>query len=109
YWQHLEWQDVADWQQLTEQLQAPRLWCFSKHAPRCYTEVHYQSGDALVFGSETQGLPPSLRERYADTLVRIPMRPQARSLNLASAAAVAIYEAQRQISQSSSSCPPLSD
>jgi tRNA (cytidine/uridine-2'-O-)-methyltransferase len=96
YWEHLDWEQVEDWAALRARLPA-RLWLFSKFGTRDYTEADFAVGDALVFGSETQGLPPSLRSSLPDQVLRIPMREAARSLNLASAAAVGIYEAMRQI------------
>jgi hypothetical protein len=73
-----------------------RLWLFSKHAARPYTDAAFAPGDGLVFGSESQGLPASLVELHADRCLRIPMRAEARSLNLAVSVAVAAYEALRQ-------------
>jgi tRNA (cytidine/uridine-2'-O-)-methyltransferase len=97
YWQHLDWEVVDDWEALRERLPVPEPWLFSKTATRLYTDVRYQRGDALVFGSETQGLPASLLAAKPDRALRIPMRSQARSLNLACSVAVAAYEALRQI------------
>lgn len=54
----------------------------STKAPRSYTEATYQPADFLVFGQETRGLPENLLEKVYDRCVRIPMRAQARSLNL---------------------------
>lgn len=96
YWQHLEWEVVDDWAALVARLPDSRLWFFSKTATQLYTSVAYQPGDVLVFGSETAGLPPTMLAAQRDRLLRIPIRPQVRSLNLASAAAVVIFEAQRQ-------------
>ncbi len=60
-------------------------------------EVAWQPGDWLVFGSETAGLPPDLRETFApQRQVRLPMRAGQRSLNLSNAVAVAVFEAWRQ-------------
>jgi tRNA (cytidine/uridine-2'-O-)-methyltransferase len=57
----------------------------------------FRPGDWLVFGSETRGLAPALRERFApERRVRLPMRPGQRSLNLSNAVAVAVFEAWRQ-------------
>ncbi|RME36081.1 MAG: tRNA (uridine(34)/cytosine(34)/5-carboxymethylaminomethyluridine(34)-2'-O)-methyltransferase TrmL [Gammaproteobacteria bacterium] len=74
-----------------------RLFAFSTSGGRHYTDPAWQPGDALLFGPETRGLP----RRVLDTLgpervVRIPMRPGVRSLNLSNAVAVAVYEAWRQ-------------
>jgi tRNA (cytidine/uridine-2'-O-)-methyltransferase len=51
----------------------------------------------LVFGNESQGLPPSLREKHAERLIRIPIRPEARSLNLSNAVGIVTFEALRQM------------
>ena len=68
----------------------------STKAPRSYAEVRYGMDDFLVFGCETKGLPESLLQRVYDRCVRIPMRPDARSLNLANSVAIILYEALRQ-------------
>jgi tRNA (cytidine/uridine-2'-O-)-methyltransferase len=97
YWQHLEWEAVDDWSTLRTRIGERRLWLFSRHVRRPYTDARFSTGDALVFGSETQGLPASLLAEYCESTLRIPMRSDARSLNLSSAAAIGIYEALRQI------------
>ena len=68
----------------------------STKAPRSYAEAVYGPDDFLVFGCETKGLPESLLARVYDRCVRIPMRKDARSLNLANSVAVVLYEALRQ-------------
>jgi tRNA (cytidine/uridine-2'-O-)-methyltransferase len=76
-----------------------RLWCFSARAPGAapYTSVTYEPGDALLFGSETQGLPPTVLERYAGQVLTVPMPGGGvRSLNLATTVAIVLYEALRQ-------------
>ena len=71
---------------------------FSTKAPRRYDEADYPDGTYLFFGKETKGLPePFLEEHYA-SCARIPMRPEARSLNLSNAVAITVYEALRQLS-----------
>ena len=72
------------------------LWLATTKAPRCYTEAVFRDGCWLVFGKETAGLPEFFRERYREKCVRIPMRPDARSLKLANSVAVLCYEALRQ-------------
>jgi len=96
YWQHLDWEAVEDWNRLEQRISGRRFWFFSKTATQDYTGVAYEAGDVLVFGSESRGLPASLLQRHAERLLRIPMRPAARSLNLSTAVAVAAYEALRQ-------------
>lgn len=96
YWEHLEWQVVDNWADLQTSIGNRRRWLFTKKASRSYTEIAYQKGDVFVFGSESAGLPDTLLEAHAESLLRIPTRPDVRSLNLSNAVAVASYEALRQ-------------
>ena len=75
-----------------------RVFAFTAHAETAYTDIAYQQGDVLLFGPEPTGLDPVvLAGRNVTARVRIPMRPGMRSLNLANAAAIAVYEAWRQL------------
>lgn len=74
----------------------PDLWLATTKAPRDYTQAEFRPGCWLMLGKETAGLPESLRRTYYDRCIRIPMRPDARSLNLANSAAILAYEALRQ-------------
>ena len=77
---------------------APRLFCFSARAPLAYTAVRYEPGDCLLFGGESHGLPDEVLARHAGRALRIPMPAgKVRSLNLATAVGVALYEALRQL------------
>ena len=76
---------------------AEDLWLATTKAPRKYTEATFRDNCWLFFGKETAGLPAELREKYYDRCIRIPMRPDARSLNLANSVAVLTYEALRQL------------
>jgi tRNA (cytidine/uridine-2'-O-)-methyltransferase len=99
YWDELEWEVVPNWDALVAGVTAAggRLgWFLSAHASRPYTDVTYQHGDVLVFGSESSGLPQSLKQAHSDQLLTIPARPQVRSLNLSNTAAIVAYEAVRQ-------------
>ncbi len=69
---------------------------FSTKAPRCYTEVPYDDDCFLFFGRETRGLDEDFLSAHYDDCVRIPMRTEARSLNLSNSVAVAVFEALRQ-------------
>jgi tRNA (cytidine/uridine-2'-O-)-methyltransferase len=97
YWHQLKWQVVADWNELVQHLSPDRMWFFSKWGRLCYTEASYSPGDVLVFGSESQGLPQWIRETYASRFLRIPIREQARCLNLAVSVAIGVFEALRQL------------
>jgi tRNA (cytidine/uridine-2'-O-)-methyltransferase len=96
YWQHLEWEAVDDWNALVERLGNRPYWYFTKTAERSYTDASFEHGDVLVFGAESDGLPPSLLEANRERLLRIPIRPQARSLNLSNAVGIVTFEALRQ-------------
>ncbi len=77
----------------------PRLWLFTTGASRSYLSADFRPGDALVFGPETRGLSDALLARFPDRAVGIPLRTDhVRSLNLSTAAGIALYEALRQIS-----------
>ena len=71
-------------------------WYFSKKAQCPYADVAYREGDVLVFGNESEGLPPSMLAAAEERALRIPIREQVRSLNLSNAVAVVCYEALRQ-------------
>ena len=76
----------------------PRLFAASTRGGTGYHRVEYRTGDALVFGPETRGLPGELLERLpADRKIRIPMKTGSRSLNLSNAVALVAYEALRQL------------
>jgi len=97
YWPHLDWRVVDGLDEVVDALGQERFWSFSTRAKTIYTDVQYRAEDALLFGPESRGLPaPWLIER-PDRAVRIPIRPEARSLNLANAVAIAVFEAARQI------------
>jgi tRNA (cytidine/uridine-2'-O-)-methyltransferase len=100
YWEHLEWQVVDNWDDLQSALPAQPAggrWLFTKKAQRSYLDAGFQRADVLVFGSESSGLPDSLLDAHpTESQLRIPTRPEVRSLNLSNAVAVASYEALRQ-------------
>jgi tRNA (cytidine/uridine-2'-O-)-methyltransferase len=74
-----------------------RLFALTTHGTRRVHEVGFEPGDWLVFGAETRGLPPALRQRIdASRQLRLPMRAGQRSLNLSNAVAVTVFEAWRQ-------------
>ncbi len=73
------------------------MWFFTKTATDSYLDARFAEGDVLVFGNESQGLPPSLLEAHRERLLRIPIRAQARSLNLSNAVGIVSFEALRQL------------
>src|SRR5690606_10541423 len=101
-----EWADVAIHADLDAYLAArrpQRLLGLSTKGSTSYTQVTFAPGDALLFGPETRGLPEWVRARIApEHLLRLPMRPGSRSLNLSNSVAVVAYEAWRQLGFSGS-------
>lgn len=98
YWEHLVYRVVDSLEEVAEAIGRDRLWSFTTKADRLYTDARYSPGDGLVFGPESRGLPPRwLGSEPAERLVRIPTRPEARSLNLANAVSIGVYEAIRQV------------
>lgn len=75
----------------------PELWLATTKAPRHYAEVPFRDNCWLFFGKETAGLPERFRMQYPNRCIRIPMREDARSLNLANSVAILTYEALRQL------------
>ena len=77
---------------------APRVFCFSARATVPYTAVRYEPGDCLLFGGESHGLPDTVLQRYPGRALLIPMPAgKVRSLNLATAVGIVLYEALRQL------------
>ena len=97
YWQYVQ---IVYWDNLEAFLRAQdenRLFFLSKKVARRYTEAHYLPGDFLVFGKETKGIPPEILSLYHDRCFSIPMsNSHVRSLNLAMAAGIVLFEAIRQ-------------
>ena len=83
---------------LWEALGPARVFAFTSHAATSYADISYADGDVLVFGGEPEGLPAHvLADPHVTEQVRIPMLAGRRSLNLSNAAAIATYEAWRQL------------
>lgn len=82
---------------LSETPDPARMFALTTHGATPFGSVAFQPGDWLVFGSETRGLAPALRESFpSQQRIRLPMRPDNRSLNLSNTVAVVVYEAWRQ-------------
>lgn len=97
YWHLMRYHTWPDLESFFKAHPQARMHFASTKAPRSYTEAAYQDGDFLVFGCETRGLPENLLEKVYDRCIRIPMRAEARSLNLSNSAAIVAYEALRQL------------
>lgn len=87
----------ADLQGCLDSVQPQRVFALSTKGTRWFSEVAYRPGDLFLFGPESRGLPAQIRESLpAEQVLRIPMQPGSRSLNLSNSAAVLVYEAWRQ-------------
>ena len=98
YWHMVEVLEYEDLQDFFRKNEVRQMWCLSTKAPRSYTEAEFQDGCYLFFGKETKGLPESFLASHYEQCLRIPMRPEARNLNLSNAVAITVYEALRQLS-----------
>jgi len=98
YWPRVDPWIWSDWREFEAEL--PDLgepFFFSAEAERDYWSFDYPERTVLIFGKESAGLPPEIRERHRDRLVRIPiLDPEIRSLNLSTSVALAVYEVMRQ-------------
>lgn len=98
YWQHVTLRVWPDWEAFEREL--PSLgtpYFFSTKATRLYWDAQFDENVVLIFGRETGGLPPELHERYAASMLRMPIESEhVRSLNLSTTVGIALYEVLRQ-------------
>ena len=96
YWHMMTYEVHDSWEDFLAAYPDAQLHYATTKAPRDYCEVSYGPDDFLVFGRETKGLDEALLAANYDRCVRIPMVPDARSLNLSNSVAIVLYEALRQ-------------
>lgn len=97
YWQYLNYEVVENWAELRQRIgEEKTYWYLTKFATRLVWDVQFEPGHVLVFGSESKGLPPEVRDANPDACLKLPMREEVRSLNLASTVNTVVYEAVRQ-------------
>ncbi|HXF94524.1 MAG TPA: tRNA (cytidine(34)-2'-O)-methyltransferase [Gemmatimonadales bacterium] len=97
YWDAVELWVHPSWRAFREAIARERCLYFSAHGTRSFWEAPYRDGSVLVFGNESAGLPQRIREKYPERIYRIPMTDGVRSLNLATAVGIVLYEAIRQL------------
>jgi tRNA (cytidine/uridine-2'-O-)-methyltransferase len=98
YWRHVDVRRHAGMAEFEQAVAGARIFCYSAHATEPYTRAAYRDGDCLLFGGETHGLPPEVLGRHRERALTIPMPAgKVRSLNLATAAGIVLYEALRQV------------
>lgn len=95
-----EWADVQqhdDFDAFIEKIKPVRWFAASTRGNTRYSDIAFAKGDAFVFGPETRGLPQEMLQRAGQNILRLPMRPNNRSLNLSNSVAVIVFEAWRQL------------
>ena len=97
YWHLVDVYDYENLQDFFSRNNVQQMWCLSTKAPKSYTQADFQDGCYLFFGKETRGLPEDFLEAHRDSCIRLPMRQEARSLNLSNSVAITVYEALRQL------------
>lgn len=96
YWKYLDVSVYENFQDFLEQNAGARIYMATTKAKYTYHEVQYHEEDYIMFGKESAGIPEEILVDYEEFCVRIPMKPEIRSLNLSNSVAVVLYEALRQ-------------
>ena len=105
YWQHLDFERVANWEELTQKLDPTRFYFLSRFAKRHVWDAPLRLGDVFVFGRETSGLPAHILNPENPRSLNLPTSEHVRSLNLATTAGIVLYEHARQCPRRSSAQP----
>ena len=99
YWDRVDLWVHPDWFAFRDAMNRSRCLYFSAKARQSYLEAPYRHNSCLVFGSETEGMPVRILEKHPEQCFTIPMTGAVRSLNLANAVSIVLYEALRQTGQ----------
>lgn len=98
YWEQVNIEKLATFEELYANApEGANFYYFSTKGAKKYTDANYKTGDYLVFGSESKGLPPEIMKLAGENLVTLPMMSDARSLNLSNTVAIGVYETIRQV------------
>lgn len=98
YWPHLTWKVHKDWNSVEKEFKNPmRVFYFSAKATKSFYDIEYRPDDWFVFGKETKGLPDDLLQRNAEQCLLIPILGPVRGYNVATAVAMVLSEAYRQV------------
>ncbi|MGH7499942.1 MAG: tRNA (cytidine(34)-2'-O)-methyltransferase [Gemmatimonadales bacterium] len=100
YWNAVDLWVHADWFAFRDAMHRERCLYFSARAERSFWDAPYRQNSCLVFGSETDGMPARILEKHPERCFRIPMTGPVRSLNLATATGIVLYEAIRRTASS---------
>jgi len=98
YWHLVDLHVYENLDDFFEKTKAEDIWLLSSKAPKLYAEAGFRKNCWLFFGKETKGLPEDFLEEHRESCIRLPMRQEARSLNLSNSVAITVYEALRQLS-----------
>ncbi len=96
YWQSVNIHQYNTLDELLNEHKNANFYYLTTKSKKNYTDYKFKSGDFLVFGPETRGLPETLLKKYSDNAITIPMCEGQRSLNLSNSVAIVLYEAIRQ-------------
>ena len=97
YWHLVDLRVYENLEDFFRKTGAQDIWLATAKAPQPYTRAQFRDGCYLIFGKETAGLPEAFRQAHRERCIRIPIRAEARCLNLSNSAAVLVYEALRQL------------
>lgn len=97
YWNEVDLWVHPSWREFREAVSRDRCLYFSAHGRQPFWSAPFAANSVLVFGNETMGLPERIREKHPERVYRIPMRPAVRSLNLATAVGIVLYEGLRRV------------
>lgn len=97
YWNLLDIKTYASLDVFFEQNKGGHFYFASTKSKHVHSDVEYKEETYILFGKETAGLPETLLKKYYDQCIRIPMKSEARSLNLSNSVAIIVYEALRQL------------
>ena len=96
YWDQLDVRRYVNFEEFLEKNDHPRIYMATTKSKQTYIDVSYEEGAYIMFGKESAGIPEEILLDYKETAIRIPMRPDIRSLNLSNSVAIVVYEALRQ-------------
>ena len=98
YWKDLDVTTYMNYEEFLEKNPDAKIYMASTKAPNVYTDVTYEPDCYIMFGKESAGIPEEILVEHPDTAIRIPMKEEIRSLNLANSVSIVLYEALRQTS-----------
>lgn len=96
YWEHLDVKTYINYEDFLAANPGARIWYATTKAKHSYSEVSFGDNDYIMFGKESAGIPEEILVNNEESCIRIPMKPEIRSLNLANSVAIVLYEALRQ-------------